>query len=251
MSIVSAPRVRSSSSPLSEEPHNDDNNNNNNYFTAIARKDAELIRTLRKQGGNINVKSTFPQDFHRTPLHLCVYDNYIEGAKILIDGGADVNALDDLQDSPFLLTCAEGREEILKLMLQTSESVKKFGSATSRRLKTAVPDTTLHNRQGDSALHLGAERGHLPIVKLLLTQKEKLKESIDVNAYNNARLTPLLSVLELGGDDRLHVEIVKLLIQHGADVQLPDAEGHTPLSLAKEYKFSRMVQLLEDAGATE
>ena len=42
----------------------------------------------------------------------------IEVARFLIQEGADVNAKDLIQDTPFLFAGAEGRTEILKMMLR-------------------------------------------------------------------------------------------------------------------------------------
>ena len=51
----------------------------------------------------------------RTALLVATHANHIDVAQLLIQRGADVNAKDEMQDSPFLFAGAEGRLEILRL----------------------------------------------------------------------------------------------------------------------------------------
>ncbi|MNF15442.1 Ankyrin repeat protein [compost metagenome] len=53
----------------------------------------------------------------------------------------------------------------------------------------------------------------------------------------------------LGDGGQRHVDIVKLLIDAGADVNLADNDGVTPLQHARSRGFAPMVTMLEKAGA--
>ena len=46
-----------------------------------------------------------------------------------------------------------------------------------------------------------------------------------------------------------HQQIVQLLVDHGADVNLPDRDGVTPLAHARRSGFTAIVAILEGAGA--
>ncbi|MNJ68874.1 Ankyrin repeats (3 copies) [compost metagenome] len=48
-----------------------------------------------------------------------------------------------------------------------------------------------------------------------------------------------------------HVEIVKLLVAAGADVNITDKAGVTPLAHARERGYTAMVNILEAVGRTE
>ncbi|KEG13176.1 ankyrin [Trypanosoma grayi] len=191
------------------------------FFTAVATKDKALLLRLIAEKKNVNTRG----ERNRTPLLMCVWDDYAEGARLLLEAGADVNALDDLHDTPFLLSGAEGRVEIMRYIL-------KYGK----------PDFTVRNRYGGSALIPACERGHTEMVKLLIAA------GVDVDHVNDLGWTGLLEVLELGGDDADHVTITRDLIAAGANVNLADKEGRTPLFLAKKYGLKRVAKLIEDAG---
>ncbi|EAN83390.1 hypothetical protein C3747_44g96 [Trypanosoma cruzi] len=191
------------------------------FFRAVAKKDLTLLRRLIAAKKDVNIRG----ERNRTPLHMCVWDNYVDGARVLLEAGADINVYDDLHDTPFLLAGAEGRVEIMKHML-----------------KYAKPDLTLCNRYGGSALIPACERGHVEMVNLLI------KAGVNVDHVNDFGWTGLLEVLELGGDDLDHVEITKALIAAGVDVNLADREGRTPLYLAKKHNLKRITKLLEEAG---
>lgn len=48
-----------------------------------------------------------------------------------------------------------------------------------------------------------------------------------------------------------HVNVVKLLLQQGADVKFKDEFGNTALMIAKHKGYQEIAQLLENAGATQ
>lgn len=54
-------------------------------------------------------------------------------------------------------------------------------------------------------------------------------------------------VLSDGGAD--HQQIVQLLIKHGADVNIPDKNGVTPLQHARKKGYSEIERMLVKAGA--
>ncbi|MEQ1523653.1 MAG: ankyrin repeat domain-containing protein, partial [Aestuariivirga sp.] len=68
---------------------------------------------------------------NRTALLLATHANLVEIASTLIRAGADVNAKDNIHDTPFLYAGAEGRNDILKLILATGKAnlrdVNRYG----------------------------------------------------------------------------------------------------------------------------
>lgn len=194
----------------------------------------------------VNAVTPHADQYGRTLLHLACWANHREAAAFLLDQGADVNAPDEFLDSPFMIAGAEGRTEIFTMMLDNADKVTKFGSAGSRRRQTAVPDTKQYNRYGGSVLIPACERGHVEVVRLLLTRTNMDPDHLNVNHWSG-----LLEVVVIGGDDADHVEVTKLLIEHNADVNLGDGDGRSPLWHAKKRGFKRICALLTAAGAVE
>lgn len=78
---------------------------------------------------------------------------------------------------------------------------------------------------------------------MLLTTK------IDIDHVNRLGWTALLETIILSDGGAIHQDIMAQLIAAGVNVSLPDADGVTPLSHAKQRGYAEMVAMLEKAGA--
>ena len=94
------------------------------------------------------------------------------------------------------------------------------------------------HRSGDTALHLAAERGHIDMVRLLLTH------GAEVDIFNDIQATPLMCAVENG-----QLEVVRELLSNGADARLQDNRGFTPLHVAAKRGYIGIVLLLLEQGA--
>lgn len=157
----------------------------------------------------------------RTPLLLATRANHLAAARHLIQAGADVNARDAMGDTPFLYAGAEGRDEILRLILATG--------------RARLDDT---NRYGGTALIPAAHHGHPDTVRMLI------EAGLDVDHVNNLGWTALLEAVILGDGGPVYLEIVGLLVDAGAK-NLPDREGRTALHHARSRGFTDIVQRIE------
>lgn len=193
-------------------------------ITAAERGDTATVLRLLEAGANINGQD----ERGRTAVLAATHGRQTETVKALIQARADVNIRDKRLDNPFLYAGAEGLLEILKLTIE------------------AGADPTLTNRFGGVALIPASERGHVEVVRELLTRTK-----INVNHVNNLGWTALLEAIILSNGGPRHQQIVQLLIEHGADVNLPDKNGVTPLQHARQRGYTEIAQLLEQAGASE
>lgn len=184
---------------------------------AVIHRDSESVRrTLSK--GKADLEKLDARK--RTPLLIATQNDDIETARLLIEAGANVNAQDDKLDSPLLYAGAEGRLQILKMILK------------------AKPNFKIYNRYGGTALIPACERGHVEVVK------ELLKTDIDIDHKNKLGWTALLEAVILGTGGSKHQEIVKLLVEAGADKSIPDSEGITALEHAKKRNLKEIVAIL-------
>jgi ankyrin repeat protein len=81
------------------------------------------------------------------------------------------------------------------------------------------------------------------VVKTLLNTK------VDIDHVNHLGWTALLEAIILSDGGPRHQEIVQLLVDAGADVQIGDHNGVTPLLHARQKGFRKIVKSLEAAGA--
>jgi ankyrin repeat protein len=183
--------------------------------------DAAALRRLLDAGVPVDTRD----GRGRTALLAATHANRIDMARLLIERGADVNAKDQRQDSPYLYAGAQGRLEILRLTLAAGADLKST------------------NRYGGTALIPAAHYGHVDTVR------ELLKTAIDVDHVNRLGWTALLEAIILGDGGPAHTEIVRLLVAHGARVQLADAQGITPLVHAQQRGQRAIVDILQRAGA--
>ena len=66
---------------------------------------------------------------------------------------------------------------------------------------------------------------------------------------NNLHWTAVIEAIVLGDGGPRHQATLKALIDAGANRQLKDRQGNTPLQLARSRGHSQMVRMLEKAGA--
>ena len=190
---------------------------------AATANDTARIETLLKQGARVDVRD----GAGRTALLVATHANAIEAARLLIAYGADVNARDNIQDTPYLYAAAEGRLEILRLTLKAGADLKSV------------------NRYGGVGLIPAAHHGHPEVVRELLTT------NIAIDHINRLGWTALLETIILSDGGPTHTEILKLLIDAGANVNLADSDGVTPLAHARQRGYREMIELLKAAGARD
>lgn len=190
-------------------------------ISAAPEGNTTRVRELISRGAPLNAQDAQG----RTAVMAATYGNHVETVRVLLEAGADVNVLDTMRNNPFLYAGASGYLEILKLAY------------------AAGADPKITNRFGGTALIPACERGHIEVVRYLLNET-----SVDVNHINNLGWTCLLEAVILSDGGARHQEIVKLVIEHGADVNIADKEGITPLQHATRRGYGEIATMLEAAG---
>jgi ankyrin repeat protein len=104
-------------------------------------------------------------------------------------------------------------------------------------LRTKPALASAPDKNGDTALHYAAMKGHTRIAEILISN------GADVNAQDKEGLTPLHIAAGIG-----HIEFVELLLAKGADVNRKDADGWTPLYMATKNNRTRVAEILNKAN---
>jgi hypothetical protein len=187
-----------------------------------ARGDAPLIKASIAKGEKPNVRDGYA----RTPLHVAAYGRHHEAMRALVAAGANPNALERDRYDIVTIAAVANDAATLKVALELGCSAKNITS-----------------RYDGTALIAAAHLGHAEVVRMLIGAGAPLDH------VNNLGWTALIESIVLGNGGPRHAETLKALVEAGANVNLADRNGQTPLTLARRRGFGEMVMLLERAGA--
>ncbi|MBA2398962.1 MAG: ankyrin repeat domain-containing protein [Bradyrhizobium sp.] len=162
----------------------------------------------------------------RTPLHVAVYLRKYDAARALIRLGADPNKLEADRYDIVTIAAVANDLPMLRIALEGGGNPKAVTS-----------------RYDGTALIAAAHLGHFEVVRMLIAAKAPLDH------VNNLKWTALIESIVLGDGGSNHTETLRALVEAGADVNIPDGSGATPLKLARGRGYRGMVAILEKAGA--
>lgn len=191
-------------------------------FAAAAKGDAPAIARLASQGADVNAKD----GRGRTPLHVAAFMKQSEAMRALAAAGADPNALDG--DRYDMVTIAAVADDLFAL-----ETALAIGNRA----------TNVTSRYDGTALIAAAHLGHVEVVRILI------RAGAPLDHVNNLGWTALIESIVLGDGGRRHTATLAALVDAGANVNIPDRNGVTPLHLAQSNGYREMAALLEQAGA--
>jgi len=161
----------------------------------------------------------------RSALHVAAYRGNHAAMRALVAAGADANALEhDYYDIVTIAAVADDLET-LKLALQLGCSP---ANVTSRYSGTALI----------AAAHLG----HAEVVETLIAAGAPLDH------VNNLEWTALIESIVLGDGGLRHTATLRALVDAGADVNIADGSGRTPLQLAAARGYVEIERILREAG---
>jgi ankyrin repeat protein len=189
---------------------------------AAAKGDTAEIARLLKSGAPVDAKDGSA----RTPLHVAIYRSQGPAAIALIKGGADANALEAQQYDIVTIASVANDVPMLKLALENGGNAKNITSPYK-----------------GTALIAAAHLGHDEVVRMLIAAQAPLDH------INNLNWTALIESIVLGDGGKRHIACLSALVKAGANVNLADRTGRTPLTLAKGRGFTEMVKILEGEGA--
>ena len=163
---------------------------------------------------------------NRTPLHVAVYRRKHDAARTLIRLGADPNKLEIDRYDIITIAAVANDAPMLRIALEGGGNPKAITS-----------------RYDGTALIAAAHLGHAEVVRMLIAAGAPLDH------VNNLQWNALIESIVLGDGGRNHTETLRALVDAGANVNIPDGSGSTPLRLARNRGYQEMVVILENAGA--
>uniref|UniRef100_A0A674JWK9 Ankyrin repeat and KH domain containing 1 n=1 Tax=Terrapene triunguis TaxID=2587831 RepID=A0A674JWK9_9SAUR len=186
-----------------------------------------------------------------TPLMAAASGGYVDIVKLLLVHCADVNAQSSTGNTALTYACAGGFVDIVKVLLKAGANIED------------------HNENGHTPLMEAASAGHVEVARVLLeygaginTHSNEFKESALTLACYKGHLDMVRFLLEAGADqehktDEMHtalmeacmVNIARLLLDSGAQVNMPADSFESPLTLAACGGHVELAALLIERGA--
>lgn len=195
---------------------------------AAMKGDAARVEQLIRSGASINSKSSmFGTDAFTnwTPLHWAAYRNHDEVVAVLLRSGADASAVDWF-----------GRTALDVAFTGPSYDTRL---ATVRALLEGGADPN-QGKSGTTPLHRAALAGNAATIELLLSNGAIIDgpDRQGCTALHDAVLS------------RKDAEIVKVLLQHGADARAPLPNGGTLDAVVNpKEQGSEVVDLVRQAAS--
>lgn len=194
-----------------------DKMNSQDILIAVEKNDMPAVQKALKTGADVNTIGSGK----RSLLLIATNSGQIDLAKLLVKYGADVNQQAENMDSPFLYAGASGQTELVQLFLDNGARFDLF------------------NRYNGSALIPACERGHVETVRMLANTKD-----YPIDHINRLGWTALMEAILLGDGSTPYQQIVQILKNAGAKMDLPDHDGMTPLQHAQKKGFKEIVDII-------
>lgn len=230
-----------------------------------------FMRDFRDSTGRVIITSAGPNqqsyemtDVHGQPLKNGVFTHYlIKG----LEGRADTNrdgrvTVNEVYEYAYEMTkeATEGRQHPQvegrhsgtfpiwfsgtvippwKLKRSLIHAIESGNLNRVKQLRAELLDiTSSRDGRNRTSLIVAAEKGHLPIVRLLLDQRP------DLEATSDSGNTALIAASSKG-----KTEVVKLLLQKGANPNAKNKKDESALTLAAREGHPPVVKLLLDGGS--
>ncbi|WP_371170936.1 ankyrin repeat domain-containing protein [Aliiroseovarius sp. 2305UL8-7] len=185
---------------------------------AAHQGDVDQIKLLIASGADPNKRDRAG----RTPAHVAAFASHDDAVAALAERGADMNALENGVYDVLTIAAVADDPELVSLAM-------KLGNKPD--LITSIYDGT--------ALIAAAHLGHHDVVSRLVAGGAPLDH------VNNLAWTALIEAVVLGDGGPDHIETVRILVEAGADKNIGDREGVTPLQHAIERGYDDVVELLK------
>ncbi|XP_077404838.1 histone-lysine N-methyltransferase EHMT2 [Vanacampus margaritifer] len=187
-----------------------------------AAKQGEVQRVLLMLMEGIDPTYQPDSQNRRSALHAAAQRGLLEVCYILLQAGANIDAQDKDLRTPLLEAIVNNHVEVVRYLIQNGACVYHV------------------EEDGYTGLHHAAKQGNLETVNILLETGQ-----VDVNSQDNGGWTPIIWAAE-----HKHVDVIKVLLNRGADVTINDKELNVCLHWAAYAGNLDIAEMVLNAGCS-
>ncbi|XP_037537196.1 histone-lysine N-methyltransferase EHMT1, partial [Nematolebias whitei] len=162
----------------------------------VSAKQGDLTRVIQLLVDGKDPNLLIEGQNKRTPLHAASAEGHQEICHMLVQAGANLDMFDVEHRTPLMAACENNQLDTVCYLLRA-------GAAIGHK-----------DLRGFTCLHLAAKLGHYDLISHLLTKASK-----HINCQDDGGWTPITWAIE-----HKHTEVVRLLLNKGADVNIKDKE---------------------------
>jgi ankyrin repeat protein len=203
------------------------------FLAAMSDRSAAIVRLLIARGADIRGIDAFKM----TALHAATWGNDTETIRIFVDAGLDVNAANALGFTPLTDVANTGNLAAAKMLLAKGADVNAVSAPPFQKVKAGTIALGSF-----TPLLIASVSGSSEFVEALLDA------GAGVNVQEARGMTPLMLAV---ATDRQNLEVIRMLIGKGADVNLKSRDGETALDWARKFGGQPAIEMLRRAGAVE
>ncbi|KIW24644.1 uncharacterized protein PV07_10348 [Cladophialophora immunda] len=216
---------------------------------AAAGENLEMIELLLKHGADPEKRemADAPSGFQRTALHLAVHYGLMKTVKLLLDRGANPNAVDGDGWTAIWAAAVYGDVEIARHLAQAKANLDSVcgelnhaplhvGAQNPELVRVLLEYGADVNQESDSGtpIELAATDNHAESLALMLADKRAKPD------FKSDKLAKVFRTAIIKG----YVKVANLLLEAGMDVNCKMLEGDPILVAALERDNAEMVEVL-------
>ena len=190
------------------------------FLIAVSMNDTDRVRQFLQEGADVN--QSWPDGM--TGIHVAAQNGFLELEEILLKHGANIHHADNSGFNPLHYSCLANQPDFIRYLLETTYNTNPESNCPTNEdnmeivQKKEVLNSTATD--GSTSLAVASRTGHYGCVQILL------EHQADVDIANTGGLQALHQAC-VGN----HADIIELLLQNGADLNVYTKEDESPCRL--------------------
>ena len=197
-------------------------------FVAFHEENTDIAKYLIDNGADINHKS---RKDGWTVLHVACYLKNMELFNLLLDNYVDIEVTSNTGATPLYLVCKHGSHNDISIDIIKALLLADIGDDEEDKYINKKAE------HGYFPLYIASKNGDEDIVELLLAYSANIEEK------NEQGQTALMIAIQQN-NNKSHLEVIKMLLEAGADFLYTDNTGHTALDWAQQNEDDDVIRLL-------